>query len=154
MTIANCPICDGVGGRHEDHCIGKREAELEVEKAWRTHHDPGSAEEAHSRKVRADKYLAMSQLLMEIAHCAPADNHVSHFGPRAKAILAGMQPVFREPDRLNRSIEVLKILSDLTVELTELKMAAVPHLAIENFAPELLGNLLACFDPPRLEQRP
>jgi len=30
----------------------------------------------------------------------------------------------------------------LTIELTRLRMEQVPHLAIENFAPELYGNLL------------
>jgi len=73
--------------------------EEEVEKAQRTHHEAGSPEEAHSRRVRMDKYVAMQALLMEIANCPPADNHAAQFGPRAQAILAGMQPKFREPRR-------------------------------------------------------
>lgn len=40
------------------------------------------------------------------------------------------------------SIEELKELCALTVELTKLRQAECKHLCIENFAPELLGNLI------------
>ncbi len=40
------------------------------------------------------------------------------------------------------NIEEFKTLCDLTVRLTELKLKEVPHLAIENFAPELLSKLM------------
>jgi hypothetical protein len=41
------------------------------------------------------------------------------------------------------SIEELRELCALTVELTRLRQNECKHLAIENFAPELLGKLLA-----------
>lgn len=37
----------------------------------------------------------------------------------------------------------LKVLCDLTAKLTEYKLKEVPHLCIENFAPELLAKLVA-----------
>lgn len=55
----------------------------------RTHHEPGSAEEAHSRQMRFVKYYEMQQLLMDIAAAAPQDNHAMQFQPRARQILAG-----------------------------------------------------------------
>lgn len=70
---------------------------------WRTHHDAGSAEESYSRQMRADKYLAMQQLLMAIAAAAPDDNHAMQFQPQARDILAGMVrprgPAVRATDR-------------------------------------------------------
>lgn len=38
--------------------------------------------------------------------------------------------------------EDLKIIADLTVELTKLKIKETPHLCIENFAADLFGKLL------------
>lgn len=40
------------------------------------------------------------------------------------------------------SIDELKELCALTVELTKLRQAECKHLCIENFAPELLGKLI------------
>jgi hypothetical protein len=40
------------------------------------------------------------------------------------------------------SIEELRELCKLTVELTKLRQAECPHLSIENFAPDLLAKLL------------
>jgi len=37
----------------------------------------------------------------------------------------------------------LKIICDMAIELTVIKMRNCEHLSIENFTPELLGKLLA-----------
>lgn len=51
-------------------------------------------------------------------------------------------------------IERFKILCNLTLELTKLKHSKCNHLAIENFAPEMLERLLEVFAPPLIEGRP
>ena len=38
--------------------------------------------------------------------------------------------------------ETLKVICEMTVRLTELWIREVPHLCIENFAPELFGKLM------------
>lgn len=55
------------------------------------------------------------------------------------------------------SIEELKELCALTVELTKLRQAECKHLCIENFAPELLGKLIrermgGAMEPPATVQ--
>ena len=37
----------------------------------------------------------------------------------------------------------LKVICDAVVRLTELKLKEVPHLCIENFAPELMAKMVA-----------
>lgn len=39
-------------------------------------------------------------------------------------------------------VEELKVISDLTLKLTELKLSKVEHLAVENFAAECFGKLI------------
>lgn len=100
-----CEVCDAEDGTHMPHCVVGMEESLR-----RTHHDVGSAEERYSRQMRADKYLAMQQLLTEIAAAAPDDNHAMQIQPRARAILAGMVrprgPAVRATDRAEE-LEVL-----------------------------------------------
>lgn len=59
--------------------------------------DGAAAEQEDARRARVHKYAAMQALLVEIASCAPADNHAAHFGPRAKALLACMDTIPRTP---------------------------------------------------------
>jgi hypothetical protein len=98
----------------------------QVEKAWRTHHDPGSPEEAHSRRVRFDKYIAMQGLLMELTAASTLNVGVNHLRDRAKEILAGMQPTFREARPQG------------TAELAVIRAAEIEALA---FAYRLVGRL-------------
>lgn len=93
----HCDECDAIDGTHTPSCTS------EEAKAWRTHHEPGSAEETFSRRVRFDKYYAMQHLLNEIANAAPSDNHAAQFQPRAREILRDMirprTPAVRAKDR-------------------------------------------------------
>jgi hypothetical protein len=40
---------------------------------------------------------------------------------------------------------VLRLILDSVVELTRIKIAAVPHLSVEHFAPEVLSRLLRVY---------
>lgn len=104
---------DGVwqGGRWYPDVVGSSGGGLPENPMWRTHHAPGSPEERYSRQMRFDKYLAMQQLLGEIA-VAQGNTEVgeSNFNERARAILAGMVrprgPSQRAQDRATE-LEVL-----------------------------------------------
>jgi len=41
------------------------------------------------------------------------------------------------------SVEVLRVLCDTTVRLTEIRQRGCAHLSVEDFAPECLRNLIA-----------
>lgn len=96
---------DATLGNLPDEIVSEVDARMR-----RTHHEEGSAEERYSRQMRADKYLAMQQLLNQIANAAPEDNHAMQFQRQAKAILAGMVrprgPAVRATDRADE-LEVL-----------------------------------------------
>lgn len=46
------------------------------------------------------------------------------------------------------NVEELKPICDLTVALTEIRAREVPHLCVENFAPELFAKLCAAYAHP------
>ena len=50
--------------------------------------------------------------------------------------------IMGEVEQVRDGDGALAALCDLTVRLTELRMREVPHLFIENFAPQLLARLI------------
>ena len=46
------------------------------------------------------------------------------------------------------SVDVLRVLCDATVRLTEIRQRGCSHLCVENFAPECLRNLIDAYARP------